>query len=159
MSKSDWRANANINFHQVAFLSIAQIYAHWLVFHLFGYRTVNSLLFVWNSPTWLYNCWFATICNTPVVQLCKQFFSPPSVEDYLLQLPYNHHNGCDSVSNHQPRGCLLKRLFRRKSMKTSKLRVAGLCAGNSPGTGESLAQMASNAENVSIWWRHHEYHQ
>ena len=27
-----------------------------------------------------------------------------------------------------------------------------LCAGNSPGT----AQMASNAENVSIWWRHHE---
>ena len=31
-----------------------------------------------------------------------------------------------------------------------------LCAGNSPGTGEFLAQMASNAENVSIWWRHHE---
>ena len=23
------------------------------------------------------------------------------------------------------------------------------------GTGEFLAQMASNAENVSIWWRHH----
>ena len=28
-------------------------------------------------------------------------------------------------------------------------------AGNSPGTGEFPAQMASNAENVSIWWRHH----
>ena len=26
--------------------------------------------------------------------------------------------------------------------------------GNSPGTGEVPAQMASNAENVSIWWRH-----
>ena len=26
---------------------------------------------------------------------------------------------------------------------------------NSPETGESPAQMASNAENVSIWWRHH----
>ena len=25
-----------------------------------------------------------------------------------------------------------------------------------PGTGEFPAQMASNAENVSIWWRHHE---
>ena len=24
-----------------------------------------------------------------------------------------------------------------------------------PGTGEFPAQMASNAENVSIWWRHH----
>ena len=40
--------------------------------------------------------------------------------------------------------------------KTSKLRVTGLCAGNSPGTGEFPAQMASYAENVSIWWRHHE---
>ena len=28
-------------------------------------------------------------------------------------------------------------------------------AGNSPETGEFPAQMASNAENVSIWWRHH----
>ena len=40
--------------------------------------------------------------------------------------------------------------------KTSKLRVNGLCAGNSPGTGEFPAQMASKAENVSIWWRHHD---
>ena len=65
------------------------------------------------------------------------------------------HNGLDSVSNHQPHACLLNRLFRRKSKKTSKLRVTGLCVGNSPGTGEFPAQMASNAENVSIWWRHH----
>ena len=28
-------------------------------------------------------------------------------------------------------------------------------SGNSPGTDEFPAQMASNAENVSIWWRHH----
>ena len=66
------------------------------------------------------------------------------------------HNGHDSVSNHQPHGCLLNRLFRRRSRKTSKLLVTGLCAGNSPGTGDFPAQMASNAENVSIWWRHHE---
>ena len=30
------------------------------------------------------------------------------------------------------------------------------CAGISPVTCESPAQMASNAENVTIWWRHHE---
>ena len=65
-------------------------------------------------------------------------------------------NGHDSVSNHQPRDCLLNRLFRRRLKKTSKLRVTGLCVGNSPGTGEFPAQMASNAENVSIWWRHHD---
>ena len=66
------------------------------------------------------------------------------------------HDGRDSVSNHQPHHCLLNRLFRRRSKKTSKLRVTGLCAGNSPGTDEFPAQMASNAENFSIWWRHHD---
>ena len=39
--------------------------------------------------------------------------------------------------------------------KHQSLRVTGLCGGNSPGTGEFPAQKASNAENVSIWWRHH----
>ena len=66
------------------------------------------------------------------------------------------HNDHDGVSNHQPHGCSLNRLFRRRSKKISKLRVTGLCVGNSPGTGEFPAQMASNAENVSIWWRHHD---
>ena len=66
-----------------------------------------------------------------------------------------HHNERDGVSNHQPHHCWLNRLFRRRSKKTSKLRVTGLCAGNSSVTGEFPAQMASNAENVSIWWRHH----
>ena len=65
------------------------------------------------------------------------------------------HNRSDSVSNHQPNHCLLNRSFRRRSKKTSKLRVTGLCVGNSPVTGEFPAQMASNAENVSNWWRHH----
>ena len=66
------------------------------------------------------------------------------------------HNGRDSISNHQPHDCVLNRLFRRRSKKASKLCVTGLCAGNSPGTGEFPAQMASDAENVSIWWRHHD---
>ena len=65
------------------------------------------------------------------------------------------HNGHYSVSNHQPHDCLLNHLFRRISKKTSKLRVTGLCAGKSLATGEFPAQMASNVENVSIWWCHH----
>ena len=43
------------------------------------------------------------------------------------------HNDHDGVKNHQPHGCLFNRLFRHRSKKTSKLRVTGLCAGNSPG--------------------------
>ena len=85
------------------------------------------------------------------------------MEDITLEIVFNfktlqwRHSGRDSVSNHRPHDCLLNRWFRRRSKRTSKLRVTGLCAGNSPGTGEFPAQMASNAENVSIWWRHHEY--
>ena len=41
--------------------------------------------------------------------------------------------------------------------KTSKLHVTGLCAENSPVIGEFPAQMASNAESNSIWWRDHVY--
>ena len=66
------------------------------------------------------------------------------------------HNERDGVSNHQPHDCLINRLFRCRSKKTSKLRVAGLCVGNSPVTGEFPAQMASSEENVSIRWRHHD---
>ena len=66
------------------------------------------------------------------------------------------HIGHDYVSN-QPHDCSLNRLFWRRSRKTSKLRVTGLCAGNSPWTGEFPAHRASNAENVSIWWRHHDF--
>ena len=34
--------------------------------------------------------------------------------------------------------------------------VTSLCTRNSPVTGEFIAQMASNAENVAVWWRHHD---
>ena len=65
-------------------------------------------------------------------------------EIYLYQTATNHskartvchifplqcrHNGLDGVSNHQPHHCSLNRLFWRRSKKTSKLRVTGLCAG------------------------------
>ena len=31
-----------------------------------------------------------------------------------------------------------------------------LCAGTSPVTAEFPTQMVSDAENISIWWRHHD---
>ena len=65
------------------------------------------------------------------------------------------HKGRDGVSNHQPHDCLLNRPFSCRSKKTSKLRVTGFCAGNSPVTGEFPAQKASNAEKVSISWHQH----
>ena len=69
-----------------------------------------------------------------------------------LQWRHNEHNG---VSNHQPDDCLLNRLFRLTSKKPQTPASLALYVGNSPVTGEFATQMASNEENVSIWWRHH----
>ena len=56
-------------------------------------------------------------------------------QNHSLPLQWRH-NWRDGVSNHQPHDCLLNHLFMRRSKKTSKLRVTGLCAGNSPVTDE-----------------------
>ena len=81
----------------------------------------------------------------------------PKCFDYInhkISLQWSR-NGRDGVSDHQPHDCLPNRLFGHRSKKTSMLGITGLCAGYSPVTGEFAAQTASNAENVSIWWRHH----
>ena len=54
-------------------------------------------------------------------------------------------NERDGVSSNQPHDCLLNSLLRSRSKKTSKFRVTGFCAGNSPVTRELPAQMASDA--------------
>ena len=58
----------------------------------------------------------------------------------IRALPVQHYSdvimGTHGVSNHQPDDCLLNRLFRCRSKETSKLRVTGLCVGNSPVIGE-----------------------
>ena len=75
---------------------------------------------------------------------CSRYLSLTS-----LQWRDNEHDG---ISNHQRLDCLLNPLFKRRSKKISKLRVTGLCEGNSLVTGKFPAQRPSNAENVSIWW-------
>ena len=106
---------------------------------------INSLCAVsmWSAKSWLFYC---TIDFSWTSFMVAEFHVNTSLQW--------RHNGRDSVSNHQPHDCLLNGLFRRRSKKTSKLRVTGLCVGNSPGTGEFPAQMASYAKNVSIWSRH-----
>ena len=60
----------------------------------------------------------------------------------ILTLQWRHKE-LGGVWNHQPHDCLLTYSFRRRSSKTSKLRVTGICEGISP---------------VSIWWCHDGYH-
>ena len=82
-------------------------------------------------------------------------FGRPSGTHPKLTLRWRH-NGRDGVLNYPHHHSVLNRLFRRRSKKMSKLRVAGLCVENSPVNGEFPAQMASNTENVTIWWCHND---
>ena len=98
----------------------------------------------YGSFTTQHNKYVRTLC---VATLC---YGP------TIHIPLGwHHNELDGVSNHQRLDCLPNRLFRRRSKKTSKFCVTDLCEWNSPVTGEFPAHGTSNAENISIWWRHH----
>ena len=69
----------------------------------------------------------------------------PKARPWVWALQWRQ-NGRDRVSNHRRLGCLLNRLFRRRSKKTSKIRVTGLCEGNPPVTGGFPSQRAGHAE-------------
>ena len=84
----------------------------------------------------------ASPCNTGKTKV--------SIYTNTLQWRHNEHDG---VSNHRRLDCLLNRLFRCRSKKTSKLSITGLCEGNLPVTGGFPSQRASNI-NVSISWCH-----
>ena len=92
--------------------------------------------------------------NCQCVSCLTALYFKNSPEHWASLLQWRH-NERDSVSNPQRLHCLLNHLCGHRSKKPSKFRVTGFCAGNSPVTGEFSAQRASNAENVSIWWRHH----
>ena len=118
---------------------------------------------VWISDT-IYQCTKALNTRGSILISKSIAFHPnillniTSTKVLLDTLPWRH-NERDGISNHRRLDGLLNRLFRHRSKKTSKLRVTGLCEGNSPVTGEFPSQRDSNAENVSIWWRYHETHQ
>ena len=128
----------------------------------------------------LFLVYLALFCSPGFVLFCFLIVSPFPVLCAADTLCSVHGNCVNKVRQHHARSwsCLhitVTSLWARWRLKSSaswlftqpfiqalikentKLRcVTGFCAGNSPVTGEFPAQMASNVENVSIWWRHHE---
>ena len=114
---------------------------------------VHTSILARQLPGW--GCWKQV--NLPrlaslwalVCEACINFESPLTFWCLGRNIPLQWgHNESDCISNHRRLDCLLNRLFRRRSEKTSKLRVREF-------TVEFPAHRASNTENVSIWWRHH----
>ena len=97
--------------------------------------TIFYLLGNWTTPSW----WHASATRIIHIEASTRW------QSFSSQW---RHNERDGVSNHQPHDCWLSRLFMRKSKKISKLSVTGLCERNSPVTGESPAQRASDI----IWF-------
>ena len=124
---------------------------------LFPFDDVIMFVFIrWNWPRKQWRCWwFETPWHSCDVTVMKSHIQlGPCTKQTFCSLQWRH-NERDGISNHRRLDCVFNRMFRRRSKKTSKLRVTGLCERNSPVTGEFTAQKASNAKNVSIWWRHY----
>ena len=133
-------------------ISVIQVLLNKLGFASQFYLVLSWVNFRWANP--LARSWICTIrwqrsqFNLSLKTVHQSYIS--AQQGLCLPLQW-HHNGHNGISNHQPPDCLLNRLFRCRSQKTSKLCVTGLCVGNSLVTSEFPAQMASNTENVSIW--------
>ena len=122
-------------------------------FRLFGANVIYK-----TKPYLAYLKPIHNLCQSlTLLSRCKPItWTKASKSRVVPSLQWRHNEG-GCVSNHRRLVCLFNSLFRRRSKRTSNLRVTGLCAGNSPVSGEFPAQRASNAENVFIWWRHHVY--
>ena len=116
----------------------------------------QETFFIWNQFKFTsmqvvgtYDVWWSvTQGRALTLPLCRRV---PGVASLLWC-----HNERDGISNDQCLNYLLNCLFRCRSKETSKLRITGLCKGNSPVTSEFPAQRASNAEHIFIWWHHHD---
>ena len=112
---------------------ICYIHFDWIN-DLVAYICMDYDFHMWKTRVWKH---LVVLLMSLSFMIC-QIFCEMTVFDTVPKKAFTlqwHHNWRDSVSNHQPHDCLLNRLFRRRSKKTSKPGVTGLCAGNSSGTG------------------------
>ena len=133
---------------QITSLAVVYSIVYWGVDQR-KHQSSASLAFVWEiqrGPVNFPQKWPVTRKIFP--------FDDVIMDEFAVEV-WHHYSDVIMGSNHQPHDCSLNHSFRRRSKKTSKLRLTGLCVWNSPMTGEFSAQMVSNAENVSIWWLHH----
>ena len=131
--------------HVVSFMSSNdKIHKHLMLkhpkSHIFDNNNINVHIYVCvqNDKNVTTECFvpIRATTNFPLVGfLCYQNEYTRVYRVYIKLSSSLHwrHNDHDGVSNHQPHDFLHNRLFRRRSKKTSKLCVTGLCVGNSPG--------------------------
>ena len=105
--------------------------------YAFPWRCMGLTRIWWDHYVWSHgrNCQIKVRCD---IDMLFALLTPLSLQW--------RHNGQDGVSNHQPHDCLLNGFFLRRSKKTSKFRVTGLC-GEFTGHRWIPRRKTSNAEN------------
>ena len=96
-----------------------------------------------------------TYQRLPLMTHFSYLFIHYHVWQFIQYIAQNiHYNDVimSAVAFKSPASRLFIQLFFEAQIQEN---IPGLYTGNSPVTGEFPAQMASNAENVSIWWRLH----
>ena len=148
------------NYHRN--LGISVLKYHWNIIEIFrglSAGTLKMLVPLFNLVRgWAYYVWerLKNSKNIIAILYVEGLMAGILLRSWNGSMNHYCHNGRDGVPSHQPHDCLLKLSFRRRSKETSKLPVTGICLPKSPVTGEFPAQMARNAANASIWWRHHD---
>ena len=98
----------------------------------------------WTHPTLYNGCNYSSTLWLKLIRVSERgpycaYIGSSNIHDHIMtwkpcpSLQWRH-NERDCVSNHQSYDYSLNRLFTRRSMKTLKHRVTGICEGNSPVT-------------------------
>ena len=133
-------------------------FVQWIVPHSTQLHAFTIFDLSWNDVDISVLGWCMCVVNSVHMLTWDPFHIPRydgrAISLSLLVSLQWRHDGRDSVSNQQPRDCLLNRLF-KENIKAP--RHWPFCE-EFTGTGEFPAHMASYVENVSIWWRQHVLH-
>ena len=113
------------------------------IVNTFALYRIRSIFFIKSSKQQRVNSNFSIVWVIYHLAFCIVFEWEYHYSDVMMRAMASQITGVPIVSSTV--------CSRRRSKKTSKLRVTGL----SELTGECPQQKASNGENVTIWWRHH----
>ena len=128
-------------------------------------RPLNIIRVVFTSITWL--CQLLIIFDYILWwwPLCRLAFFPFVMSSLSASVLYGNETNkwfvwhCSDVimCAMVPQGTLFAQrfVFRRRSKKTSKPRVTGVCQGKPLLTDGFPSQRASSAKNISVWWCQH----
>ena len=127
------------------------LYFHEVLSSLLALLTLGHVGYVTGIMPWFTLC-FVLLCFS-----CVEFYPYPSglLHGWAILLLSLHYN--DVIMSRMASQITSVSIVcwtvcsGADQRKTSMLHVTGLCAGNSPVTGEFPTQRASNVENISIW--------